>query len=383
MTPLSEQDARRALAASKRIVVKIGSALLASLSLGIDPDRIARFAAEVAALRTSGREVILVSSGAVAAGTARLGLSALPESLRELQAAAAVGQGKLMRHYAEAFARFDIPVGQMLLTRDGLDDRFRYLNARNTLNALIAFGAVPIVNENDTVMVEEIRFGDNDRLSGLVAAMAGADALVILSDIDGLHERPPSEGESPVMPFVPEVTSEVEARAGLSESGLSRGGMASKLMAARSAAANGIHMVIASGKEPGVLERIFAAESVGTLFPARETSRKARKQWLAGRSPSGSVAVDAGAAAALTEGGKSLLPIGVLRADPGIQAGDAVAVVDEAGNELALGICNFTSGELDQVIGKKTDELPAILGEHCETTVVHRDNLVLLTPSGG
>ncbi|MFH0910459.1 MAG: glutamate 5-kinase [Planctomycetota bacterium] len=376
---------RRPIASARRIVIKIGSTLLADLRQGTNQAWIEELAGQVAALRKAGREVILVTSGAVAAGTARLGIPKPPTAMPLLQAAAAVGQGILMRHYAEAFARHEIPVGQMLLTRDGMDDRVRYLNARNTLLALLELGSLPIVNENDTIMVEEIRFGDNDQLSALVAGMAEAEALVILSDIEGLHQRPPAEGPSPVIEHVPAITPEIEARVDDTKSPISRGGMTSKLLAAKRASASGVPVVIASGRRARILEAIFEGRAVGTLFSAEVSPLSAKKRWIAARRPAGSIRVDAGAKRALARDGKSLLAIGVVAADEAIAVGDSVSLVDEAGGEFARGLSNFSGAEILRIQGERSDALAEILGYACATTVVHRDNLVLTEdwPSSG
>jgi glutamate 5-kinase len=373
---------RARLGEARRLVVKIGSSVLASLREGIDETRIEALCREVARLHAAGRQVILVSSGAVAAGAAQLGLSRRPSALPELQAAAAVGQGRLMACYAQSLAAHDLDVGQMLLTRDGLDERRRYLNARNTLSALLGLGVVPVINENDTVAVEEIQFGDNDQLSAMVAVMAEADALLILSDVDGLHERPPSEGESPVLEHVPAITPAIEALAGVSQNGVGRGGMASKLLAAKRTTAAGILTVIAPGRRAGVLGDLARGDPLGTCFTARDDSVSAKKSWLAGRQPVGVIQVDNGARRAVVEGGKSLLPIGMTKADRGIEVGDTVTLVDEDGAPFARGICNFSGAELARIAGRQSGELAAILGYDCAATVVHRDNLVLTHKTG-
>ncbi len=377
MTEAVQARPREVLAASRRLVVKVGSSLLADLSRGLARERIQALADQVAALHAQDRDVVIVSSGAVAAGAARLGLRAPPASLERMQAAAAVGQGRLMQAYAEAFERHGIAVGQMLLTRDGFDDRVRYLNARNTLNALLAQGTVPVVNENDTVMVEEIRFGDNDELSALVAALAEADALVILSDVDGLHARAPAEGQSPVIDTVECITPTVEAMAGASDGPLGRGGMSSKLRAAKRATAAGITVVVAPGRDDEVLTRLCGGEKLGTCFVAQPGALRAKKQWLAARRAVKAIRVDVGARRAVVERGKSLLAIGVTGADPDIAEGESVRLLDSRGEEFARGISNFSGPELARIAGRRGEELASILGYACATTVVHRDNLVL------
>jgi glutamate 5-kinase len=340
--------------------------------------RIGDIASQIATLKSRGKSVTLVSSGAVAAGSAKLNMDKRPEELRLIQATAAVGQGKLMRYYSEAFAGYDIPVGQMLLTRDGFDDRTRYLNARNTLHALLELGCVPIVNENDTVMVEEIQFGDNDQLSSMVAGIAEADCLVILSDIEGLHEKPPAEGESPVIKLVEEITPEIEALAGISHNGVGKGGMASKLAAAKRATENGANVIIASGQAENIITDIFDGKDIGTLFTATDSPRSARKKWISGCNPTGTVTVDSGARKAIEEKGKSLLPIGMLKADNHINKGDTVNIAGQSGEPFALGIVNFNGTEMNLIAKKPSEDIAGIIDGCTETTVIHRDNLVLM-----
>lgn len=375
---IEEIEARALIKQSERIVVKIGSSLLANFSKGIDLEKISSFAGQTAKLIKAGKSVVLVSSGAVAAGAVRLGMESRPEGLQLLQAAAAVGQCKLMRYYSEAFAKYNIPVGQMLLTRDGFDFRERYLNARNTLNALLEQGGVPVINENDTVMVEEIQFGDNDQLSSMVAPMADADLLIILSDIDGLHEKPPAEGESPVISFVPEITADIEALAGISNSTVSRGGMASKLDAAKRATSNGVNVVIASGSEENILEKILSGEIIGTLFTAADAGRSARKKWLSNLHPMGKLIVDDGAVSALAVDGKSLLAIGIRGADGSFNVGDAVEIASHSGERVAIGLSNFSVSQVERIKGLSNADVSDIFGKSCANTVVHRDNMVIV-----
>ncbi|MHC4884218.1 MAG: glutamate 5-kinase [Planctomycetota bacterium] len=377
MTTPDPQTDRSLLRRSTRVVIKVGSACLTTLQEGISEEQITRLADQISMLKDRGCEVALVSSGSVAAGVSQLGMKRRPTELADIQAAAAVGQCRLMHSYAKAFGTHGLTVGQMLLTRDGLDERLRYLNARNTLTALLERGAVPIINENDTVMVEELQFGDNDQLSSMVASMAEADLLILLSDVDGLHEKPPAAGESPVISTVTTIDASIEALAGGSHSGVSRGGMASKLSAAKRATDFGTHVVLANGQETDVLERIHNGERLGTWFRAKDNAVSAFKQWLAARKPSGAVVVDEGAARALTERGKSLLPIGASRVEGVFHAGDTIAIRTDAGQELGIGISNFNSDELGQVLRRRSDELPGVLGYACATTVIHRDNLVL------
>jgi glutamate 5-kinase len=379
LTVSGAADARRALMKARRIVVKVGSNLVTAPGLGSDPDRIERLAADVAAIRHD-REVALVSSGAIATGMARLALAERPRSIPEKQAAAAVGQSALMWQYEIAFKRYGIAVGQVLLTAQDIGDRTRYLNARNTLLALLGFGVVPVVNENDTVAVEEIKVGDNDNLSALVASLIEADLLVLLTDVGGLYTADPArQSGATKLDTVAEVTHEILAMAGTHGDGVSVGGMATKLQAAQKAAASGVPMVIASGRERGVLARILSGEAVGTYFVPKADRLGARKRWIAfAVPPQGRLIVDAGAARALTRQGRSLLPSGVTAVDGEFAAGDVVAVVDGESREFARGLVNFDAGELRRIRGAKTQEIEPRLGYRSVDEVIHRDNLVIL-----
>ena len=376
----SPADARRALTHARRLVVKVGSGLVTAPGIGPEPDRIERLAADIAAVRRDEREVTLVSSGAIATGMARLALAERPRSIPEKQAAAAVGQSALMWQYEIAFKRHGLAVGQVLLTAQDIGDRTRYLNARNTLLALLGFGVVPIVNENDTVAVEEIKVGDNDNLSALVASLIEADLLVLLTDVDGLYTADPARDPGAAkLDLVETLTDEILTMAGTHEAGVSVGGMTTKLQAAQKAAASGVPMVIASGREPGILGRIVAGEPVGTCFLPKADRLGARKRWIAfAAPPQGRLAVDAGAARALTRQGRSLLPSGVTGVDGEFGAGEVVAVVDGDGREFARGLVNFEAGELRRIRGAKTQEIEARLGYKSVDEVIHRDNLVIL-----
>jgi glutamate 5-kinase len=335
--------ARRQLGRVRRLVVKVGTGLITQPRLGPDPDRIAALAGDIAAVR-EGREVVLVSSGAIATGMARLALTARPRSIPEKQAAAAVGQSALMWHYEHAFKRHGLPVGQVLLTAHDIADRARYLNARNTLLALLKFGVLPVVNENDTVAVEEIKVGDNDNLSALVASLIDADLLVVLTDVDGLYTSDPAKDPAATkLDAVETITEEIERLVWDGAGAGSVGGMATKLQAAQKAAAAGVPMVIASGRKQGVLARILKGESVGTYFAPKADRLAARKRWIAfAVAPQGRLTVDAGAQQALTEQGKSLLPSGVAKVEGDFAAGEVVALVaDGNGREFARGLVNF------------------------------------------
>jgi glutamate 5-kinase len=362
----------------RRLVVKVGSGLVTGPAAGADPKRIEAIAAEIVSVRKH-REIVLVTSGAIVSGMARLALAARPRSIPEKQAAAAVGQSALMWHYEAAFKRHEVIVGQVLLTAQDLRDRARYLNARNTLSALLRFGVVPIVNENDTVAVEEIKVGDNDNLSALVAAVIEADLLVLLTDVDGVYTADPARDPSAAkLDTVDAVTPDVERLVWDREGRVSVGGMATKLQAAQKATASGVPMIIANGHDEGVLARVLDGEPLGTFFPARTDRLAARKRWIAFAGPAqGRLVVDGGAAAALTQRGKSLLPSGVVEVEGALAAGEMVAVV-AAGREVARGLVNFDADELRRIRGAKTREIEARLGYRGFDEVIHRDNLVIL-----
>ena len=364
---------RKVLRQARRIVVKVGSNLLAP---GGEMDRkfIGELARQAAALVRAGRQVMIVTSGAIAAGLKPLGLARRPPELPLLQAAAAAGQGLLMHAYQVAFGRQDLVAAQVLITRDGLEDRERYLNARNTLMALLERGAVPVINENDTVSVDEIRFGDNDRLSALVASLAGADLLVLLSGVPGLLDA-----AGAVVPRVGEVGAEVRALVRAEKSAEGSGGMDSKLEAARIGARAGFHTVVAGGREPEVLLLVADGQEVGTWFVGGAAREAARKQWLAfSQRAEGRLVIDDGAVRALVERKKSLLPSGVLAAEGNFGAGAGVAIVTRRGKEVARGISNYSSRDVERIKGRKTSELAAIVGEARFDEVVHRDNLTVL-----
>ena len=375
----------------RSVVIKVGSSLLASLEGGIDNGFVQRLVDQIATVRSQNRQVVLVSSGAVAAGTAELGLAERPTSLPEIQAAAAVGQGALMQIYRQGFACHEIRVGQVLLTRNGLHDRQRFLHARNTMRALLEREVLPIVNENDTVAVEELklRLGDNDGLAVSVAQLVEADCLILLSDVPGLYTRPPEEKSAELIPLVAhhktsELVSsmarsgEIDARDS-SSSGLGSGGMSTKLSAALAAGMAAIPLVVASGTEDDIVLRILAGDDIGTLFAPRKKRASLRQQWIAfGRSPEGSLIVDAGAAKALLKGKKSLLAIGIRDVGGDFAEADTVSIQTPEGQEIARGLVNFSSEETRRIAGRRSNEFAEILGYECCATVVHRDNLVML-----
>ncbi len=372
-------ERQRILGPTRRLVAKVGSALVTNGGNGLDRTAIARWAADVAALRARGVEVIFVSSGAVAEGMARLGWASRPTLMPELQAAAAVGQMGLVQVYEQAFAAHGLKTAQILLTHEDLADRKRYLNARSALTALLEHGVVPIINENDTVTTDEIKFGDNDTLGALVANLIDAQALVLLTDQRGLYSADPRR--DPSAQFIEHGRADdprYEAMAGGAGTGISRGGMLTKVLAARRAANTGIHTVIASGHEPDVLSRLLAGESIGTLLEAPEASLAKRKSWMADHLQlRGAVRVDAGAARALTQGGKSLLPVGVIAVEGEFERGEVIACLAEDGRELARGLANYSASETHRILRKASSEIPTLLGYAGDDELIHRDNLVV------
>lgn len=372
-------SARESLKNRRRVVVKIGSALLTRDGQGLNTEGIQDWAAQLVQLRSRGLEVVLVSSGAVAAGMQRLGRGTRPHALHELQAMAAVGQMNLVQVYESAFQRHGLHTAQVLLTHEDLADRGRYLNSRSTLRTLLEFGVIPVVNENDTVATEEIRFGDNDTLAALVANLIEADLLLILTDQRGLYDRDPRQD--------PEAKLVTEGKAGdpqlLSMAGgsgvLGRGGMRSKLLAAEKAARSGASTVIASGRESNVITRVLDGEVVGTHLHAAQGRVAARKQWLAGQLRAmGKLRLDAGAVKVIRDGGKSLLPVGVRDIEGAFARGEIVSCLDPEGREVARGLVNYSSEETARIIGKPSDKIESILGYVDEPELIHRDNMVVL-----
>jgi len=366
------------LAHVKRVVIKIGSSVISNAS-GLDLDRLATLCDDVHQLRQRGYEVILVSSGAVAAGKADLGIHGKPKTIPLKQAAAAIGQSRLMRAYKDALRQHGIKAGQVLLTRDDLANRRRYLNARNTLMTLLEYGVVPIINENDTVVVDEIRFGDNDNLSAMTTNLAEAQLLVILSDVDGLYDSDPRYNpDAKLISDVERLTPEIEAMAGVELTEFGTGGMTTKLKAAKRATLYGAGTAIVTGRTPHNLLYLFDGHELGTYFlPARDPMA-ARKHWIAfTKKPKGRLLLDDGAQKAVIERGKSLLPSGIHKIDGSFERGDAVRLCDLDGREFAKGVTNYNSAELCRLLGKKTKEIEAILGYQYGEEVVHRDNLVI------
>jgi len=369
---------KRDLRGARRIVVKIGSVLLVEQGSGaIHRSWLNALADDLAALRSRGAEVIVVSSGAIAVGRRHLGLTRQAIKLEESQAAAATGQIRLAHAYQEALARHDITVAQVLLTLGDTEERRRHLNARSTLETLLRLGAMPVINENDTVATSEIRFGDNDRLAARVAAMMNADTLVLLSDIDGLYSADPrKDADARFIAKVPAITAEIEAMAGKAPLGYSSGGMVTKLAAAKVAVGAGCHMIIADGRVMNPLAAIDEGARC-TWFLAQIEPRTARKRWIAGSlKASGTVTVDAGALKAL-RGGKSLLPAGVTRIEGRFDRGDAVIVADPEGREIARGLVAYSAEDARRIIGHKSREIEARLGYRGREELIHRDDLVL------
>ncbi len=369
------------LARARRVVIKVGSAVLTSSEQGLDHNRIERLVSDITSIMSQGREVILVSSGAIAAGLAKLGLKKtknMPLSVK--QAAAAVGQSGLMWTYEKIFASHGHKVAQVLLTREDLSNRTRFLNARNTIQTLLDYGVVPVINENDTVSVDEIKFGDNDNLSGMVAHLSDAGLLVILSDIDGLYTADPRLDPSAVlMPVVEKITAEVERGAGDAQTAVGTGGMRSKIMAAKKVGSIGIPMAIVNGKKNGALLALFEGRDIGTLFLPRPDRQDSRKHWIAYTvCSSGRLVVDNGARDALTQKGKSLLPGGVVKVEGAFKIGDCVSCSDLEGNVFARGLAKYSSADLDRIKGLKTSQIASVLGHKDYDEVIHRDDLVIL-----
>ncbi|CUR55908.1 Glutamate 5-kinase [metagenome] len=374
---MTTTDRSSLVGAAKRIVVKVGSSSLTTASGGIDPARVRQLVEVLAATRDSGAELVLVSSGAIAAGLAPLGLSKRPRSLPLQQAAASVGQGLLAHRYQEEFARHGIVTGQVLLTVDDVTRRVHYRNAHQTFAKLLELGVVPIVNENDTVATSEIRFGDNDRLAALVAHLVHADLLVLLSDVDGLYDGPPDRTGSRLVPVVRSEADLASVTIGTTgPSGVGTGGMTTKVDAARIATGAGIDVVLTSADQGAAA---LAGAEVGTLFEATGKRRPTRLLWLAhATSGQGTLTLDAGAVRAVVERRASLLAAGITAVDGTFVAGDAVDVLDPAGTAVARGLVNFDADELPALLGRSTKELKAALGAAYEREVIHRDDLVLL-----
>ncbi len=369
--------------AYRRIVAKFGTNLLTASTERLDLEVMSALVGQVARLRREGAEVIVVTSGAIAAGRHRLNLTEERKDIPFRQVLASVGQSHLMHSYDQLFSWHDIVIAQTLLTRNDLADRVSYLNARNTLLALLELGAVPMVNENDVVAVEEIegaQIGDNDNLSALVANLVDADLLAMLTDTGGLHTADPRvDRNAQLIPRVDRITPEIEELADDTRTPQGVGGMVTKLQAAKLATASGTDVVIASGREPGALERLARGEALGTLFPATTDRMESRKRWmLAGLAARGRIVVDAGAAKALLSQGRSLLPAGVREVAGRFERGDTVTICAEDGRRIAVGITNYGSEDAAAIVGVRSDRIAQVLGHEYGAEVVHRNNLVLL-----
>lgn len=376
---LNTTDPIRVVASARRMVVKVGSSLVTDEGRGLDRAAIHRWGAEIAALRAAGKQVVVVSSGAVAEGMKRLGWTRRPSEMHELQAAAAVGQMGLAQVYESCFSEHGLQTAQVLLTHEDLADRRRYLNARSTLRTLLELAVVPIINENDTVVTDEIKFGDNDTLGALVTNLIDADVLVILTDQQGLYTADPrKDPAATLLPAVRAGDPRLEAIAGGTGSSIARGGMITKVRAAQRAARGGASTVVASGRLDGVLKRLAAGESIGTQFVADIPRLAARKQWMADHLQlRGSVTVDDGAARALRAEGRSLLPIGVVEVQGDYERGEVIAIRNHQGEELGRGLSNYSSSDTRRIMRRASSEIESILGYIEEPELIHRDDLVL------
>jgi glutamate 5-kinase len=370
------------LARTRRVVIKVGSAVMTTAN-GLNLEFIKELTDNIAQLLNNGREVVLVSSGAIAAGFKKIGLPAKPTAIPQKQAVAAIGQSTLMQNYEQAFDRHGLKVAQILLTRNDLANRRRYLNARNTLFTLLNWRVIPIINENDTVAVEEIQFGDNDNLSALISSVVQADLLIILTDIDGLYDQDPRQHEDACrISLVEKIDARLERAASRQPGVIGSGGMFSKIQAAKKAASVGIPTIIAHGLKPKVIEHIFAGAEVGTLFLSHATKLRSRQYWLAySTNPVGDIVVDDGAREVLRFQGKSLLPAGIISVNGRFSAGAAVRLMDTAGEVIGIGLSNYSANDLACIKGLKTCNIQQSLGYKGYDEVVHRDNMVIFMDS--
>ncbi len=368
------------LSKCKRIVVKVGSSLVTNQGAGLDIAALSNWARQIAALYTSGHEIVLVSSGAIAEGMQRLGWTTRPTSIHDLQAAAAVGQMGLVQAYESCFREHNLHAAQVLLTHADLADRERYLNARATLTTLLSLRVIPIINENDTVVTDEIKFGDNDTLGALVTNLIEADVLIILTDQHGLYTADPrKDANATLVKHGHAGDTQLENMAGGAGSAIGRGGMLTKVLAAKRAARSGAHTVIASGHEHDIVLRLLAGENIGTLLTAPALTLAARKQWLADHlQVGGKLLLDAGAVKALRSSGKSLLPIGIKSVIGEFERGAVVTCVSEDGQDIARGLTNYSAQDAQRIIGHASQEIEQLLGYGGDAEMIHRDNLVLL-----
>ena len=378
---MNNEVSREALKKAKRIVIKVGTSTITYANGKRNFSQIDRLAREISDLQNQGKEMILVTSGAVAVGVDRMGLPGKPKTIPGKQAAAAVGQGVLMHTYEKFFADYGQIVAQVLITKTEAIDRHRYTNTRNTFMELMRQRVIPIVNENDVVALDELKIGDNDNMSALVAGIVDADIVIILSDVDGLYTaNPQTHPDAVIVPEVAEITPEIEASAGGVGSARGTGGMATKIQAAKAATSSGIHLVIASGTEKNAITRVLQGEELGTLFVSRENRLQFRKRWLAfGAKIAGSIVVDDGCAKAIRKaGGCSILPAGVFAVQGEFLPGSTVSVIDKDAHELARGLVHYSSAELEQIKGCNSGEIANILGHKNFDEVIHRDDLVIL-----
>lgn len=378
---MNNEASREALKKAKRIVIKVGTSTITYANGKRNFSQIDRLAREISDLQNQGKEMILVTSGAVAVGVDRMGLPGKPKTIPGKQAAAAVGQGVLMHTYEKFFADYGQIVAQVLITKTEAIDRHRYTNTRNTFMELMRQRVIPIVNENDVVALDELKIGDNDNMSALVAGIVDADLVIILSDVDGLYTaNPQTHPDAVIVPEVAEITPEIEASAGGVGSARGTGGMATKIQAAKAATSSGIHLVIASGTEKNAITRVLQGEELGTLFVSRENRLQFRKRWLAfGAKIAGSIVVDDGCAKAIRKaGGCSILPAGVFAVQGEFLPGSTVSVIDKDAHEMARGLVHYSSAELEQIKGCNSGEIANILGHKNFDEVIHRDDLVIL-----
>jgi glutamate 5-kinase len=380
MQPVTKEKRKKVLEKARRIVVKVGSSILASVEKGLHYEVFSHLTKEISELKRQGYEIVLVSSGAIAAGMEKLGYKTRPQSITQKQATAAVGQSRLIHIYENYFSRYQQMVAQVLLTHDDLSHRRRFLNARNTLLALLELGIIPIINENDTVVVDEIKVGDNDNLSALITNLIGADLLIILTDIEGICERDPrSHPDAKCISLIEDIDADMEGVMGETKSQMSVGGMASKIQAARKASRFGIPTVVACGTKKEVLHQVLKGKDIGTLILPKIRTLSSRKHWIAfNLKPKGDVIVDEGAKKAIVQKGKSLLPSGVLVVRGSFDRGDSVSCVGPRGKEFARGLVNYSVQELDKIKGFRTGEIEKVLGYKYSDEIIHRDDLVVL-----
>jgi len=376
----SKEIRKKTLDKARRIVVKVGSSILASVEKGLHYDAFSQLTKEISELKRQGYEIVLVSSGAIAAGMEKLGYKTRPKSITQKQATAAVGQSRLMHIYENYFSRYQQMVAQLLLTHDDLSHRRRFLNARNTLLALLELGIIPIINENDTVVVDEIKVGDNDNLSALITNLIEADLLIILTDIEGICDKDPrSHSNAKCISLIEDIDVDMEGVMGETKSQMSVGGMASKIQAARKASRFGIPTVVACGTKKEILRQVLKGKEIGTLILPKIRTLSSRKHWIAfNLKTKGDVIVDEGAKKAIVQKGKSLLPSGVLEVRGSFDRGDSVSCIGPRGKEFARGLVNYSFQELDKIKGHRTNEIEKVLGYKYSDEIIHRDDLVVL-----